>query len=663
MAESCFTNSVNGDFNVSDRMTVTVNFARVLRNTGEVERAVKLIRELEQQLLGDSDTQSPDPAHLPWVDLGSLRMYEFWYSCEVQMWRESGEIDHMKGAAIVSGKLISQIEELRLEMGEEESRLILGERSALDYKNAVESATIVYKATGEKEYATMAFDFSERSKVSVLLAATRELKATQLHVPVELSSLLSEVQAGIAYYRALIAEGKFGPSEKFKTRVDITDLIFSSIKTRDSLISIIEKRYPGYYSLKYDRHTVAINELANRLGRKRNYISYVLCDTMLYTFVVNKRGREIVATPVDSNFYSDIDNFRNAVSLMPPGVDARRTFENYNSIGGHLHTILIDPIKEYIHGEDLIISPDNLLSYIPFEALTQKVEYSDGITFRDLPYLMKEYEISYTYSASLLEDSRNGVRNFVNRSVSFAPMYTRNLSRDSILSTRQVKSEDGLRPLPYSLEESLYITEVCNGDLFLNNEASESAFKEAAGRYPIVHLAMHTLVNDADPMYSKMIFSPNRDSGEDGQLNTYEIYSLTIPAKMVVLSSCNTGSGKFNSGEGVMSLARGFMYAGSKSVVMALWEVEDRTGTGIVRGFFTNLHKGLSKGAAMRKARMDYLEVATQQRSHPYYWATLVVIGENNPIFFDPFWLILIASILLVSSLSGYFYLRYRSRS
>jgi CHAT domain-containing protein len=134
-------------------------------------------------------------------------------------------------------------------------------------------------------------------------------------------------------------------------------------------------------------------------------------------------------------------------------------------------------------------------------------------------------------------------------------------------------------------------------------------------------------------MYSTLIFSPGRDNADDRYLKTYEVYSIPLRAKMVVLSSCNSGSGLLNSGEGILSLARGFMYSGSKSVVMAMWEIEDRSGTEIVKRFYNNLKKGYSKSTALRMARMEYLRNADQLRAHPYFWSSLVVYGNNCPIY------------------------------
>ena len=143
---------------------------------------------------------------------------------------------------------------------------------------------------------------------------------------------------------------------------------------------------------------------------------------------------------------------------------------------------------------------------------------------------------------------------------------------------------------------------------------------------------MHTLINDVDPMASKLVFTLNNDSTDDGFLNTYEIYNLDLNAELAVLSACKTGMGKFSKGEGIMSLARGFLYAGVPGIVMTLWSIEDKSGSEIVAGFYKNLKDSQRKDIALRNAKLTYLNNANQLFAHPYFWAAHVQIGDSSPI-------------------------------
>jgi len=144
---------------------------------------------------------------------------------------------------------------------------------------------------------------------------------------------------------------------------------------------------------------------------------------------------------------------------------------------------------------------------------------------------------------------------------------------------------------------------------------------------------MHTLIDDENPMFSKLVFSDSEDDEDDGFLNTYEIYNLSLNAGLAVLSSCRSGYGALNRGEGVMSLARGFLYAGVPSIVMTNWEVEDKSGAEIMISFYKYLLKGFRKDEALRMARIDFLDNVDMLRSHPYFWGAYVCIGNPEELF------------------------------
>jgi CHAT domain-containing protein len=127
---------------------------------------------------------------------------------------------------------------------------------------------------------------------------------------------------------------------------------------------------------------------------------------------------------------------------------------------------------------------------------------------------------------------------------------------------------------------------------------------------------------------------------------------------MVILSSCNTGSGVLHSGEGILSLARGFVYSGSQSVVMSMWEIEDRSGAEIVKSYYRYLKRGASKSNALRRARISYLADSDMLRSHPYFWSSLVIYGNNDPLYYSGKFAIIIGSIVLI--IFGVLYLLYR---
>ena len=281
-------------------------------------------------------------------------------------------------------------------------------------------------------------------------------------------------------------------------------------------------------------------------------------------------------------------------------------------------------------GKDLTIIPDDKLSYIPFDALLSQMPDTSKMDFRKLDYLVRDYAINYSYSSTLLINFHDISKKSSKSLIAFSPQYSINESR----TDKESSQKYFFAPLPGAAEEvenlSGYIKTVSFADIL----AQENTFKEKASDFDILHLAMHTVINDSLPMFSKLVFSlPGKNSNEDGFLNTYEIYNMKLNARLAVLSACETGSGKLQKGEGVMSLARGFIYAGCPAIVMTLWQVGDQSGIEIMKDFYSYLSKGKRKDVALRLAKLKHLEQSDPLTAHPHYWLGYVNIGNPEPLY------------------------------
>ena len=614
--------------------TLLTGYALSLTDSGKSDKAITIIQSL---LFPDEDTThlegrfiNPDINSLK-IDKQSLLVLKAKYKILSDIYNKSNNTDLLITRANTSELIISLIEKLRINMSEEESRLILGDQYREFYINAINDFYVLYNNTSENNFLKKAFEYSEKSKVAGLLASTRELKAIQFHVPSDISDFEKEIQRNLSLLNERIIAETAKEEPDYNLISSWKENILVSTRLRDSLILVFEKQYPDYYSIKYNTMVSSLNEIPGIIGHNTNYVSYVVSDKMLYIFIVNRKKQQLLALPIDTSFLENVKEFRKLLSNPIQSYDAREAFEKFQTIGYGLYTKLLEPVSPYLISDKILISPDNILSYIPFEALPASELVTDNLFYRNLYYAMDKYDISYTYSATFMKESHKAKYEKTNSTLIFAPDYPEPIDIQTVLLNRQSK-QGVLLDLPYAREEANYVSKLTGGKLYLNSDAKESVFKNEAGKYDIIHLAMHTLVNDTDPMRSTLIFN-TKDSTDDGYLKTYEIYGIPLKAKMVVLSSCNTGSGVLSSGEGILSLARGFIYSGSQSVVMSMWEIEDRSGTEIVKKFYEYLKNGNTKSVALRKARIAYLHSADQLRSHPYFWSTLVIYGDNAPLY------------------------------
>ena len=207
--------------------------------------------------------------------------------------------------------------------------------------------------------------------------------------------------------------------------------------------------------------------------------------------------------------------------------------------------------------------------------------------------------------------------------------------------------------LKWSEKEVTGISKILSGKVFLYDEASEEKFKILAPKANIIHLATHAVIDDEAPLYSKFLFSHSNKTAEDGLLHTYELYNMDLNANLAVLSACSTGTGKLVNGEGIMSLARGFMYAGCPNVVVSLWQVDDKSTASIMTNFYEEIKKGTDKDTALRNAKLEYLKNAEEVKSNPFYWASFVLIGNPDPVPFNQkssgfYWIFILIFVVFI---------------
>ncbi|MFO7620476.1 MAG: CHAT domain-containing tetratricopeptide repeat protein [Bacteroidales bacterium] len=644
------------------REPVLLGYSLALSATGRSSEALNIVQEMfypETDARPGSNLENPPPESLK-NDLRSLDLLRTKYSILWDIFEESDDPEYLLSAAGTAELIISVLERVRINLSEEESRLILGDRYRDSYLFAIRDFGLCYQITGRKTYLEKAFEYSERSKVAGLLAATRELRATQFHIPSAIADLERDLQREISLNNARILAENYKDTPDEYLLNEWNENLLKASHDRDSLISLFEKQYPEYYLIKYNTRVTELNDIPKAAGPRGNYLSYIVTDTMIYIFVVNRKHQEILSLSTGPEFFDNIKAYRALLLAPARSANAREQFGEFQRLGIYLYNILLEPVRKYLISDNLLISPDNILSYLPFETLIPEQYKGTEILYRELRYVMYDFRISYTYSLTFMSESQSKKFRPGNKLVAFAPVYPGKNHADSLTRNRQ-NDMRFLADIPFARQEAEYVAALTRGRLYINNGALESVFKSESGNYDIIHLAMHTVLNDRSPMHSTMVFYPEPDGQEDGFLNTWEVYGIPLRAKMVVLSSCNTGTGLLSSGEGVLSLARGFIYSGSQSVVMSLWEIEDRSGTEIIKNFYQNLRKGKSKTDALQKARIKYLKKASQIGSHPSFWAALVIYGNNSPLWYHKRVLISAAVILLLAAIPVYLYFR-RSR-
>ncbi len=631
----------------SIRRETYLYYARLLYNTGRNKEALSYIN----YVINDTTIV---PSYI--MIASFIQKSKILYKSYITGYNTQNLIEALSSAE----RAIDIIEQTRLSINADESRSRVSGRFFDAYDIAIDMLNELYEITEEKEYLERAFSVSEKSKAAGLLSATRNNRAMNFHLPGSLARLERTMMADISDYNEVIynESAKQDPDNELIDQYRLR--LVRASERYDSLISIFEKEYPRFYNLKFSTDVSNVDDIRERIGRKANFIEYYLSDSLLYIFLINREKFEIKSVPAGVDLHDMVLDFRNILTNPSIANTSRKQYHEFVELSYKLFCTLILPVKDNLISERLIISADGLLAYIPFETLISELPEYDEINYRELAYLLKKYEIIYEYSGTILSETVSSRPSIFNKVLSFAPEYKGSIDIEELMMSRQSIREN-LSNIPGAREEAIFINKLLGGELYLDDDAIESTFKSRVIEGDIIHMAMHTLLNDNDPMYSKMIFNMESDTIEDGMLNTYEIYNIPVKSKIMFLSSCNTGTGYMQSGEGVMSLARGFFYSGSPCVIMSLWEVDDLSGSGIVKDFYVNLKKGYTKSKSLKRARMNYLAEADQMRSHPYFWSTLVIMGNDDSVYFPVKRYILIALIIIMLYFVSRYYYRRKS--
>ena len=517
----------------------------------------------------------------------------------------------------------------------QESRLVLAENEHYVYLGAVNAAVNLFELTKEKQHFEQAFEFSERSRSTDFLTMVRNTRAKEFGgMPDSLLQKETELKSEIAAYKGFV----FNESSKPKQDMQKVDLwkakVFDLEQSYSELISLFEKEYPKYYAFKYADPIVSLDEVQSKLKPREALIEYVVRepqngkDGKIISFLITNNKYQIYKQAIDSTFEHSVNQF---LLFLKNGLvyNTRKSdYIQYSTNAFKLNNWLISPISNEVEGYRLVIVPDGKLSYLPFDAFLTSAPDTSKMNFRGLKYLVYDHAVSYSYSATLLYYYFNSNKKANRELAAFVPKYDGETIYPNLV---QNIMRDQLFPLPGAKSEVAGITKLIDGQVFIEDDATVENFKGNAGNYDILHLAMHTIINDSLPLYSKLVFSPGKAG--DGWLNTYEVYNMNLKSRLTVLSACNTGSGRLQKGEGVMSLARAFLYAGCPAIVMTLWSVEDESSANLMIDFYKNLLSGYSKDEALRKAKIKHIQSADPLKAHPYYWLGYVSIGDQRALY------------------------------
>jgi CHAT domain-containing protein len=295
---------------------------------------------------------------------------------------------------------------------------------------------------------------------------------------------------------------------------------------------------------------------------------------------------------------------------------------------------LVEPLQPSLKNiKRLKIVPAGWLYRVNFETLLEKPYENGHWSDKKIPYLIRNYAISYQFSSKELlfqQAAKKGKVSVGSFGVSYEDEKTRNSLRG--VTCDYFEHTRGGGKLLYAIQEAKQVEAMWgSGDCYLNKQASKSNFINSCREYDILHLALHGVIDCQQPDMTELVFGKDQQD-EDNIMRLYEIAGLNMRCDLAVLSACHSGSGRLDQTEGVISLGRAFAMAGCHSLITSNSYVVDDTSPQIFEIFYANLKNAKAKDIALQEALLNYLDEHEGYLRLPYRWANFHLWGSSEQV-------------------------------
>lgn len=464
----------------------------------------------------------------------------------------------------------------------ENSKIITQTRN----RKRIEKCLVIYQSLFEKEgnsiYIEKAFQLVEKTKSIVLKERLINNKKSSRKEKLILEQFEN-------WNTIIIKEQQKG---------DLADIhkINEAIKKQNELMLLLKQTQSN--AENKTNKNINLNDLYAKLEKDNAImVEYFWGTKNLYSFTIQNNEISLKSYCIGSmcgeplfwhlSFFNDTNSITENISQYK-----KRAFMAYNYL----------QLPKKSNYKNLIIIPDGILNFMPFEALITKE--SNTTNFAQIHYLLNDYNIGYENSASFyLSFDQN-----------------KKSQKETVLGVFPV-FENTPYALTYSKDEMQSIQKNFKGKYFENANATFDNFKKNAANYSILHLSTHATAGD--------VVTPASIKFYDQEILYSELYHLNINPDLVVLSACETGIGKLYKSEGAMSIARGFQLAGAQNLLFSLWKVNDYTTSVFMDSFYQNIKNGQSYIEANANAKRDFLKnpAISNAKKSPYYWSAFVYYG------------------------------------
>ncbi len=552
-----------------------------------------------------------------------LKKPETYFVCAVQCYEASFKVEDL----------------LMNDYDNDESKLLQLKESRLRSEMAIAACIKLSQLTLSKQWAEKAFLFAEQNKARVLqdnikrnlLGNTQFANDTLYQQLKKLTAEEHNLETNI-YNQQLAPTAD--PAQLSALQIQLTQVRQARFNTNVYL----KQTNPQYSKMLAQKDSLQTSDIFKHLlTANTDLIEYFTGDSAIYVFHLQAKNQSVLIYTLPLSILQLTDKY-----LL--WFDAATAIENnpaaFLQDAFALNQSLIAPLLNSTQSERLIIIPDGKLSRIPFESLVEQAPTGTNLT--NAPYLIKKFQIFYGYSTKVLLQQVSQKQHSGTLDIAMAPIsvFAPNLQVAALNNT--------------VAEMEAFKMALRNAIVYTYSNASLPVFKNKSSSAHILHIATHAVAYGKQPY---IIFS-------DSLLYMQQLYGMQIPAQLVVLSACKTSVGEQQQGEGTMSLARAFSYAGAQNVITSFWEVNDKSTADFMQLFYTGLQEK-GPGTVLHQTKIKWLELSAgkSQLASPYYWAAFVNYGYTPHQSHNNTFTIILISISIAFLATAFILLVKKSRS
>lgn len=500
------------------------------------------------------------------------------------------------------------------------------------FRKSIETANVI-KMNFDNDEATLFFNTRYRSMYDEAIHVAYLAYQADAGYADDYIFMLEQYKGNVLYQNLLLNRGRFVsglPDSIIRKERDLRQLIgiYTTRLNQNTVekdAGMLQQRLLSYqvalsrlyhtYRSKNDRSMYGLWEpgegqtlesIQQLIGADVLLLDYYVTDSLIYGMALGKHDFTVQLIPNNQLFRKQADELLRELYTVEEG----RRYNGMDAAYG-LYQQLVRVFGSTVNAyRKWVIIPDDFLYQIPFDALVSNKDKKE--------YLLLSKTISYHYSISLLLEEAH--------LASSGRKMSAKMSMSPFSKNTSVVKQTGLSVLPFSANE------LSGHDVLMYDaeQASKQKFLSQAPRQSVIHLATHASTGE-DSSMNWIQFYPSADSILRDRLFLHEIYAMNLDStSLLVLSACETAGGAAQSGEGLMSLSRAFMYAGADAVLSTLWKTEDRVSNYLMQKMYVYMQTGLPPEEALRKAKINLLtsgEIGARYLS-PNYWANFVYAGH-----------------------------------